>query len=197
MCNIWYSRCSQPEVFCKKGVLKYFAKFTWKRLCQSLFFNKVLFLIKTLAQVFSGEFCEISKNIFSYRTPPIAASGIPWFYLSGTSLYYSRSKSEILWRAVKSWSIKKLFLKISQYSQEKRPEGLQLYFKKVPIKVLSCEYCKSFKNIYFEEHLRMAAFKICSFKLYLLPPHYEHSTINNGTLTDTLIVLINRYRISI
>ena len=32
----------QPlEVFCKKGVLKNFAKFTPKRLCQSLFFNKV------------------------------------------------------------------------------------------------------------------------------------------------------------
>ena len=29
---------------------------------------------KTLAQVFSGEFCEISKNTFSYGTPPGAAS---------------------------------------------------------------------------------------------------------------------------
>ena len=29
---------------------------------------------KTLAQVFSCEFCEISKNTFSYRTPPVAAS---------------------------------------------------------------------------------------------------------------------------
>ena len=29
---------------------------------------------ETLAQVFSCEFCEISKNIFSYRTPPVAAS---------------------------------------------------------------------------------------------------------------------------
>ena len=30
---------------------------------------------ETLAQVFSCEFCEISKDIFSYRTPPVAASG--------------------------------------------------------------------------------------------------------------------------
>ena len=30
-----------PEVFYKKGVLKNFAKFTGKHLCQSLFFNKV------------------------------------------------------------------------------------------------------------------------------------------------------------
>ena len=34
-------RSSRPEVFCKKGVLRNFAKFTGKRLCQSLFFNKV------------------------------------------------------------------------------------------------------------------------------------------------------------
>ena len=29
---------------------------------------------KTLTQVFSCEFCKISKNTFSYRTPPVAAS---------------------------------------------------------------------------------------------------------------------------
>ena len=30
-----------PGVFCKKGVLRNFAKFTGKHLCQRLFFNKV------------------------------------------------------------------------------------------------------------------------------------------------------------
>ena len=35
------SRSSRPEVFCKKGVLRNFAKFTEKHLCQRLFFNKV------------------------------------------------------------------------------------------------------------------------------------------------------------
>ena len=34
-------RSSCPEVFCKKGVLRNFAKSTGKHLCQSLFFNKV------------------------------------------------------------------------------------------------------------------------------------------------------------
>ena len=29
---------------------------------------------ETLAQVFSSEFCEVSKNTFSYGTPPVAAS---------------------------------------------------------------------------------------------------------------------------
>ena len=34
-------RSSRPKVFCKKGVLRNFAKFTGKHLCESLFFNKV------------------------------------------------------------------------------------------------------------------------------------------------------------
>ena len=34
---------------------------------------------KSLAQVFSCEFCEISKNTFFYRIPPVAASVITLF----------------------------------------------------------------------------------------------------------------------
>ena len=34
-------KSSRPEVFCRKGVLRNFAKFTGKHLCQSLFLNKV------------------------------------------------------------------------------------------------------------------------------------------------------------
>ena len=34
-------RRSRPEVFCKKGVLRNFAKFTGKHLCQGLFLNRV------------------------------------------------------------------------------------------------------------------------------------------------------------
>ena len=43
MAIVFYAnyRSSRPEVFCKKGVLKNFAKFTEKHLCQSLFFNIV------------------------------------------------------------------------------------------------------------------------------------------------------------
>ena len=36
-----FVRSSHPEVFCEKGVLRSFAKFTGKHLCQSLFFDKV------------------------------------------------------------------------------------------------------------------------------------------------------------
>ena len=38
---IHFSRSSYPEVFCKKRVLRKFAKFGGKHLCQSLSFNKV------------------------------------------------------------------------------------------------------------------------------------------------------------
>ena len=38
-CNI--DRSSRPEVFCKKGVLRNFAKITGKYQCQSLFYDKV------------------------------------------------------------------------------------------------------------------------------------------------------------
>ena len=37
----WKLRSSRPEVFCKKVVLKNFAKFTEKHLCQSLFLIKL------------------------------------------------------------------------------------------------------------------------------------------------------------
>ena len=71
---------SCPEVFCKKGIFENFTKFTGKHLCQSLFFNEVagLNFIKkeALAQVFSCVFCEIFKNTFFYRTPPVDASRI-------------------------------------------------------------------------------------------------------------------------
>ena len=35
------NRSSRSDVFCKKVILRSFAKFTGKQLCQSLFFNKV------------------------------------------------------------------------------------------------------------------------------------------------------------
>ena len=62
-------RSNRPEVFYKKGVLRYFTKFTGKHLYQSPFLIKLPeacnFIKKdTLAQVFSCEFSEISKNSF-------------------------------------------------------------------------------------------------------------------------------------
>ena len=63
---------SQQRCSVKEGVLRNFAKLPGKHLCQRLIFNKVAAQAKvfnfikkeSLAQVFSCEFCEISKNAF-------------------------------------------------------------------------------------------------------------------------------------
>ena len=64
--NTWYwLRSSHRKCSVRKGVLRNFAKFTAIHLCQSLFFKTRNFIKKeTLTQVFSCEFCEISKNTF-------------------------------------------------------------------------------------------------------------------------------------
>ena len=73
--NFWpffKSRSSHRRCSVRKSVLRNFAKFTGKHLCQSLFFNKVVGLRsgtrdsgkRDSGQVFSCEFYEISKNNF-------------------------------------------------------------------------------------------------------------------------------------
>ena len=81
--TFWLSLCrsSRPKVFCKKGALRNFTKFTWKRLCRSLFLNKIaglrpatLFKNRLWHRCFFCDFCEVSNNTFSYRTPLVAVS---------------------------------------------------------------------------------------------------------------------------
>ena len=72
-----FLRSSLPEVFCKKGILRNFTKFTGKHLCQSIFFNKV-------------EFCEISKNTFFHRTSLAAASEIGKEFMRSYVLCYHK-----------------------------------------------------------------------------------------------------------
>ena len=69
-------RCSVKKVFLE------ISQNSQENTCARVsFFNKVAgkacnFIKKeSLTQVFSCEFCEISKNNFFYRTPPVAASG--------------------------------------------------------------------------------------------------------------------------
>ena len=52
-----------PEVFCKRGVLRNFAKFTGKHLFQRLFFNK-----ESLAQVFPVNFAKFLRTPFLQNT---------------------------------------------------------------------------------------------------------------------------------
>ena len=56
-------RSSRQDASCEKGVLTNFLKF-----------NCSFIKIETLVQLLFSEFWEISKNTFSYRTYPVAAS---------------------------------------------------------------------------------------------------------------------------
>ena len=81
-------RGSRQEVFCKKGVLK---------ACN---FIKE----ETLAQVFSCEFCEVSKNTFFHITPLVAVSErrysawITWIYLHclSSAFFFKTKKVTII-----------------------------------------------------------------------------------------------------
>ena len=73
-------RSSHQRRSMKKNVLRNFAKFTGKHLCQSFFFKKVAGLSpQTLAQVFSCEFCETSKNTFFKENLRTTASVLAQF----------------------------------------------------------------------------------------------------------------------
>ena len=75
------NRSSHRRCSLRKGILRNIPKLTGKHLCQSLFLNKVAglrpttLLKKTLAQVFFGEFCEISKNT-SFQEPSLLSISI-------------------------------------------------------------------------------------------------------------------------
>ena len=72
--HLWASfsrnyRSNRPEVFCKNGVLRNFAKLTGKQRekRKKRLWHRCLF---------SCEFCEIFRNTFFHITPLVAASGI-------------------------------------------------------------------------------------------------------------------------
>ena len=81
------SRSSHQRCSVRKGVLRNFAQFIGKHLCQSLFLIKLHGLHRlqeTPAQVFSWEFCEIFKNTFSAEHLWTTASEPRVYYLSIT-----------------------------------------------------------------------------------------------------------------
>ena len=81
------NRISHWACSIRKDVLRNSAKFTGKHLCPSLFFD--IFIKKeTLAQVFSCEFCEISKNTFFTEHLWVIASILS--FLSLLSLKFHR-----------------------------------------------------------------------------------------------------------
>ena len=87
-------------MFCKKGFLKNFTKFTGKHLCQSLFFNAVAGL-------------DISKNTFSYRTTPVAASA--WRPTFITSDAWGDEYQKVLILIAQVLSCRNLFFYVMYY----------------------------------------------------------------------------------
>ena len=78
-------RSSHSQIIFEISVLKYFAIFTGKHLCWSLWKPEGLQLYQkqTPTHVFSCKYCNIFKDSFLYRTPPVNASEwnseINWF----------------------------------------------------------------------------------------------------------------------
>ena len=67
-------RRSRPEFFCRKDVVKNFAKIHWKTpVLEHLFLNKVEGL-RLWQRCFRVKFYEISQNTCFCRTPPVAVS---------------------------------------------------------------------------------------------------------------------------
>ena len=73
---------SRPGVFCKKGVLKNFTKFTGKYLCQSLFFNKVACLRPaTLLKKRLWHRC-FPVNFVKFSRTPFSIEHVRWLLLT-------------------------------------------------------------------------------------------------------------------
>ena len=72
-----FNKSSRPGVFCKKVFLEISQNSQGNTCARISILTKLDFInTEILAQMFSCEFCEIFKNTLSYRTPPVAASGL-------------------------------------------------------------------------------------------------------------------------
>ena len=87
--NIWIKnimrpifRSSRPQVFCKNGVVRNFAKFTGKHLCQSRFFNKVAGLRPaTLLKKWLWHRC-FPVNFVKFIRTPFIIEHLCWLHLN-------------------------------------------------------------------------------------------------------------------
>ena len=80
-CNCIKIEMQPPEMFCKKGVPKNFAKFAGKHLCQGLFFNKVAGLSPaTLLKKRPWHRC-FPANFANYLRTPFFTEHLRWLLL--------------------------------------------------------------------------------------------------------------------
>ena len=75
------SRSSRPKVFCKKGIVRNFGKFTGKHLCQNVFLNKVADLRPaTLLKERLWHRC-FSVNFAKFLRTPFLTERLRWLLL--------------------------------------------------------------------------------------------------------------------
>ena len=128
-----FFRNSRPELFCKKGVLRDFAKLTEKHVCQRLFINKV-----------AGQSTGASREFAKFWRIPFLTEHLWWLLL----VLQNRCSYKFPDIRQKIYVLKHLFntvrgLKASNINK-----------KETPTQVFSCEYNKIFKKRSFTEHLR-------------------------------------------
>ena len=79
-------RSSRLEVFCRKGVVRNFAKFTGKHPCQSLFFNKVASLGSATLLKKSLWYRCFPVNFVKFLRTPFFLEHLRWLLLNYGSL---------------------------------------------------------------------------------------------------------------
>ena len=86
-------RISCPKVFCKKGNIRNFAKFTRKHLCESLFFNKVAGLRPaTLLKKRLWRMC-FPVNFVKFLTTTFFIEHLWWLLLKPIATLFSIGKA--------------------------------------------------------------------------------------------------------
>ena len=93
-------RSSRPEVFCKNGVLRNFAKFTGKYLCQNLSFNKVAGLRPvTLLKKRPWHWC-FPMNFTKFLGTPFYIEHLWWMLLHILCLHFLRIHHDYFFQRV-------------------------------------------------------------------------------------------------
>ena len=82
-------RSSHPEMFCKKGVLNNFSKFTGKHLCQSLLYFAILLKKRLWHRCLPVNFAKFLRTLFLLEHLWWLLLAVAWRY----SIEYSRQKN--------------------------------------------------------------------------------------------------------
>ena len=130
-------RSTHPKVFCKKGVLRSFPKFTGKH--------------HFLENTSGGCFCHYHKKKLFAKRISLANSGKSSVFLRFSSHWEAVFRS-VLWNRC-SWKFRKF---------HRKTPVLDFLFNKVAgLKVFSCEIYEIFKNNFFQRTPTVAASGCC------------------------------------